>query len=83
VDPGQFATATDDLLAAVTQNDGVHSAGYAIDPTTVRWLCWTTAGQRRTGQRTRICIIRAVSGTPARSGASPAGSSGDPRGGGG
>jgi Domain of unknown function (DUF4865) len=34
VDPGQIATATDDLLDAATQNDGVHSAGYAIDPTT-------------------------------------------------
>jgi hypothetical protein len=34
VDPGQIATATDDLLDAATQNDGVHIAGYAIDPTT-------------------------------------------------
>jgi len=41
----------------------------------------TTAARRRPGRRPGNCSTRAVSGTPARSGAPPMGRSGDPRGG--
>jgi hypothetical protein len=47
------------------------------------WPCWTTAARRRMGRRTKASSTRAASGTPARSGASPAGRTGDPGGGGG